>query len=180
MGLADANPQGILFGGASPWIRDLAIILKDAGYSVVLLDTNYRNVAAAKMSGLTAYCKSVLSDFAREEVDLAGVGKFLALTRNDAVNAMAAAEFSHVFSRQNVYLLPPRDTRKGERAKVGEVSKGRELFADAWNEDRLQKVYENGYRPKLTNISDEFTFEDFRHEHGDCLLYTSPSPRDRG
>lgn len=101
LGLADANPQGILFGGASPWIRDLAIILKEVGYSVVLLDTNYHNVAAAKMAGLTAYCKSVLSDFAREEVDLAGVGKFLALTPNDAVNAMAAAEFSHVFSRQN-------------------------------------------------------------------------------
>ena len=170
LGLADANPQGILFGGASPWIRDLAIILKDAGYSVVLLDTNYHNVAAAKMAGLTAYCKSVLSDFAREEVDLAGVGKFLALTRNDAVNAMAAAEFSHVFSRQNVYLLPARDAGKGERSKVGEVSKGRELFADAWSDDRLQKVYENGYRPKLTRITEEFTFDDFQHEHGKDMM----------
>ena len=44
------------------------------------------------------------------------------------------------------------------------------MFADAWNEDRLQKVYENGYRPKLTNISDEFTFEDFRHEHGEDVM----------
>ena len=170
LGLADANPQGILFGGASPWVRDLAIILKDAGYSVVLLDTNYHNVAAAKMAGLTAYCKSVLSDFAREEIDLAGIGKFLALTRNDAVNAMAAAEFSHVFSRQNVYRLLARDAKKGGRAKVGEVSKGRELFAEAWSEDRLQKVYENGYRPKLTRISDEFTFADFRHEHGEDVM----------
>lgn len=170
LGLADANPQGILFGGASSWIRDLALVLKEAGYSVVLLDTNYRNVAAAKMAGLTAYCKSVLSDFAREEVDLAGVGKFLALTKNDAVNAMAAAEFSHVFGSQNVYRLPAKDAKKGERAKIGEVSKGRELFADAWSEDRLQKVYENGYRPKLTSISDEFTFEDFVHEHGEDVM----------
>ena len=170
LGLADANPQGILFGGASPWIRDLAIILKEVGYSVVLLDTNYHNVAAAKMAGLTAYCKSVLSDFAREEVDLAGVGKFLALTPNDAVNAMAAAEFSHVFSRQNVYRLSAVDAKKGERAKLGEVSKGRELFADAWSEERLQKVYENGYRPKLTSITEEFTYEDFQHEHGEDVM----------
>ena len=170
LGLADANPQGIMFGGASPWIRDLALVLKDAGYSVVLLDTNYHNVSAAKMAGLTAYCKSVLSDFARQEVDLAGVGKFLALTKNDAVNAMAVAEFSHIFGRQNVYRLSAKDANKGERAKVGEVSKGRELFADAWNEDRLQKVYENGYRPKLTNITEEFTFDDFQHEHGEDVM----------
>jgi hypothetical protein len=170
LGLADANPQGILFGGASPWIRDLAKILKEAGYSVVLLDTNYHNVSAAKMAGLTAYCKSVLSDFAREEVDLAGIGKFLALTKNDAVNAMAAAEFSHVFGSQNVYRLLAKDAKKGERAKLGDVSKGRELFAEAWSEQRLQKVYENGYRPKLTNITDEFTFEDFLHEHGEDVM----------
>ncbi len=170
LGLADANPQGILFGGASPWIRDLALVLKEAGYSVVLLDTNYRNVAAAKMAGLTAYCKSVLSEFAQEEVDLAGIGKFLALTKNDAVNAMAAAQFSHVFGSQNVYRLLARDAKKGERAKIGEVSKGRELFAEAWSEQRLQKVYENGYRPKLTSISEEFTFKDFLHEHGEDVM----------
>jgi hypothetical protein len=170
LGLADANPQGILFGGASPWVRDLALVLKEAGYSVVLLDTNYRNVSAAKMDGLTAYCKSVLSDFAHEEVDLAGVGKFLALTKNDAVNAMAAADFSHVFGSQNVYRLPASDAKKGERAKIGEVSKGRELFAEAWSEQRLQIVYENGYRPKLTSITDEFTFDDFLHEHGEDVM----------
>ena len=127
----------MLFAGAAAWIRDIAVILKDAGYAVVLVDTNYDNISAAKMAGLPAHCKSILSEYAHEEIDLAGIGRFLALTKNDAVNAMAAADFSHFFGSQNVYRLFPADADKGSRAKVGEVSKG-------------------------------------------CLLYTSPSPRDRG
>jgi CPA1 family monovalent cation:H+ antiporter len=170
LGLADANPQGILFGGATPWIRDVAVILKKAGYVIVLVDTNYQNVSAAKMAGLTAHCKSILSDYVHENIDLAGVGRFLALTKNDAVNAMAAAEFSHLFGSQNVYRLLPSDADKGERSKVGEVARGRELFAEEWGEARFRIAYENGFRPKSTRISEEFTFEDFEAEYGDEVL----------
>jgi CPA1 family monovalent cation:H+ antiporter len=170
LGLAEANPQGIMFGGASPWIRDVAAILKKAGYTIVLVDTNYQNVSAAKMAGLPAHCKSILSDYAREEINLAGIGRFLALTKNDAVNAMAAAEFSHLFGSQNVYRLLPGDIEKGARSKVGEVARGRALFAETWGEERLRVAYEDGFRPKLTRISAEFTFEDFEEKYGDHVL----------
>jgi CPA1 family monovalent cation:H+ antiporter len=167
LGLAEANPQGILFGGADPWIRDVALTLKGAGYAVVVVDTNYGNVSAAKMKGLQAYCKSILSDSAREEINLAGIGKMFALTKNDAVNAIAAKEFAHIFGSKNVFRLKPHDADKGARSKVGHVTKGRELFSDEWSEARLQQAHKNGYRPKLTRISDEFTYEDFKAEHGD-------------
>ena len=170
LGLAESNPQGILFGGAAAWIRDIAVILKDAGYAVVLVDTNYRNISAAKMAGLPAHCKSILSEYAHEEIDFAGIGRFLALTKNDAVNAMAAAEFSHFFGSQNVYRLLPSDVDKGSRAKVGEVSKGRELFAETWGEDKFEEAYSQGFRPKLTRVSAEFTFEDFKARHGDGVV----------
>ena len=170
LGLAESKPQGFLFGGAAPWIRDIAVILKDAGYAVQLVDTNYNNISAAKMAGLSAHCKSILSEYVQEEIDMAGIGRFLALTKNDAVNAMAAAEFSHFFGSQNVYRLLPSDVDKGSRAKVGEVSKGRMLFADTWGEEKFEEAYEQGYRPKLTRISAEFTFEDFKARHGDGVV----------
>lgn len=170
LGLAESNPQGILFGGAAAWIRDIAVILKDAGYAVQLVDTNYRNISAAKMAGLSAHCKSILSEYAHEEIDMAGIGRFLALTKNDAVNAMAAAEFSHFFGSQNVYRLLPNDADKGSRAKVGEVSKGRELFAETWGEDKFEEAYAQGFRPKLTRMSVEFTFEDFKAQHGEEVV----------
>ncbi len=170
LGLAESNPQGIMFGGASGWIRDVAKILKEVGYTVVLVDTNYQNVSAAKMAGLPAHCKSILSDYVHEEINLAGIGRFLALTKNDAVNAMAAADFSHVFGSKNVYRLLPGDLEKGARSKVGEVARGRELFDETWGAERLRTAYENGFRPKLTNITAEFTFEDFASKYGDQML----------
>ncbi len=170
LGLAESNPQGILFGGATAWIRDVAAILQSSGYRAVLVDTNYQNVSAAKMKGLTAHCKSILSDYVHEEIDLAGIGRFLAITKNDAVNAMAAADFSHLFGSQNVYRLLPADADKGNRSKVGEVAKGRELFQEEWGEDRFQEAYQNGFRPKLTKISEAFTFHDFETKYGDQVL----------
>ena len=101
---------------------------------------------------------------------MAGIGRFLALTQNDAVNAMAVAEFSHFFGSQNVYRLPPSDSDKGSRAKVGVVSKGRLLFAENWNETKFEEVYNRGFRPKLTRITTEFTFEDFKAKHGEEVI----------
>ena len=93
-----------------------------------------------------------------------------ALTRNDAINSMAASEFSHLFGSKNVFRLKRRDEAKGDRAKVGHSAKGRELFADAWNQERLREVYEQGYRPKLTKMSEEFGFEDFLALNGNDVI----------
>jgi CPA1 family monovalent cation:H+ antiporter len=170
LGLADSNPQGILFAGADPWIRNIALTLQEAGYSVLLVDTNYANVAAANMEGLTAHCKSVLSEFVHEDVNLAGIGKLFALTKNDAVNAMAAKEYAHMFGSKNVFRLSPADSGKGERAKVGHAAKGRELFSDDWSEQRLQAAFAKGQRAKITRMSDEFAFQDFKEQHASDVV----------
>ncbi len=170
LGLAEANPQGILFVGADSWIRDVAKTLQDAGYAVVLIDTNYPNVSAAKMQGLPAHCKSILAESVRENINLVGIGRMFALTKNDAVNAIAAREFAHMFGSKNVFRLRPCDAEKGERSKVGYVAQGRELFSDDWSEARLQQAYGRGFRPKLTQMSHEFNYEDFKAEHGDDVV----------
>ncbi len=109
LGLADPNPQGVLFAGADYWIREIASALHQEGITVALLDTNYSNVAAARMAGLNAHCISVLSEYVHEELDLAGIGRLLALTPNDEVNSLASIEFAHHFGRKNVFQLAPWD-----------------------------------------------------------------------
>ena len=54
LGLADPNPQGILFAGAEKWVREIAKVLHEEGYSVMLVDTNYANVAEAQMDRLAS------------------------------------------------------------------------------------------------------------------------------
>ena len=95
LGVADPNPQGFLLVGAHRWARALAEVLKRAGVSVVLVDSNRSNVKAARMAELRAHEANALGDFIDEELDLQGIGRMLALTPNDEVNALAAQRFIH-------------------------------------------------------------------------------------
>ena len=167
MGLADDNPQGIIFAGADVWIRELALLLQNNGFAVMLVDTNYQNISAAKMAGMRAFCASILSEQVLEETSLTGIGKLFALTRNDAVNAFAAKEYSHHFGTKNVYRLSPPDSGKKERATMGHKSSGRVLLDDEWSEPRLRAAWDAGFRPKMTRLTEEFTFNDFQHQHGE-------------
>ena len=170
LGLAEANPQGILFAGADPWIRDVAKTLKEIGYAVVIVDTNYRNTSAARMEGLASHCKGILSDHVRNHVNLTGIGKMFALTRNDAINAMAVREFSHLFGSGNVYRLQPKDAEKGERAQIGHVGKGRTLFNEKCDEVSMARKYREGFRAKATRLTDEFTYEQFCSQYGNNVF----------
>jgi len=62
LGLAAKNARGVLFAGANNWARLLAKALHDDGHDVLMLDTNFSNVAAAKMAGIPATRAAPLDD----------------------------------------------------------------------------------------------------------------------
>ncbi|MCB9921597.1 MAG: sodium:proton antiporter [Planctomycetaceae bacterium] len=168
--LADPNPQGILFASAEPGIREIAQQLQREGFPVLLIDTNYAHIAAAKMEGVPAECASVLSDHVREELDLAGIGRLLAMTANDEVNSLAVREFSYLFGRANVYQLTPWDEGSGKRTSVSEHLRGRLLFGKHLNHDALAARFLVGNTVKSTKLSDEFSFEHFRARYSDSAI----------
>jgi hypothetical protein len=168
--LSDSNPQGILFAGAAPWIRNLAGALQDEGYPVLLVDTNYSHVAAARMEGIPAECCSILSEHVQEELDLNGIGRLLAVTPNDEVNALAVRELAHVFGRANVYQLAPWDERAGRRASVSEHLRGRTLFDKNVHHGTLLRRFESGARIKKTRLTEEFSGEQFAELYGESSM----------
>ena len=168
--LAEPNPQGILFASAEPGSREIAKQLQAEGFAVLLVDTNYAHVAAAKMAGLPAECASILSEHAREELDLAGIGRLLALTANDEVNSLAVREFSHQFGRANVYQLPPWDKGSSKRTSTAEHLRGRLLFDEQLDHDALTSRFARGVQVKATKLSDEFSYEDFVSRYGDSAI----------
>jgi NhaP-type Na+/H+ or K+/H+ antiporter len=167
LNLSDTNPQGVLFVGAEPWVRDMAQLLDEENVQAMLVDTNYANVAAARMSGIRAECISVLSEHVNENIDLAGIGKLLAMTGNDEVNALAINEFAHVFGRVNVYQLAPWDSGSGRRTSVGDHLRGRLLFDKQLSHDELAGRLESGFQLKKTRLSKAFTLDDFVARYGE-------------
>lgn len=170
LGLSTPNPQGILFAGASQWVREVAKIIQDQGFRVLLVDTNYRNTATARQDGLPAQCASVLSEYVDEEVDLGGIGRLLAVTPNDELNRLAAMEYSHDFGRAGVFQLNPIDGGSGRRDTSSPHIQGRLLFGEEVSYSTLAGRVNSGAQIKKTGISDEFTFENFVTRYGDSAI----------
>jgi hypothetical protein len=165
LGLADANPQGVLFAGADAWVRDFGQVLRKCGFSVAFVDTNFGHVAAAKMEGMPAYCASILSENVPDEVDFAGLGKMLAVTQNDLVNTVAAKTFAHYFGKKNVYQIRSSRKPSKRRLDLSESTRGRALFADGVDDQRLFNDFAGGNRCKATKLSAEFTWDHFRERY---------------
>lgn len=167
LGLSDTDPQGVLFAGADPPIRAIAGALHDEGIPVVLVDTNYGNVAAARMDGLSAECVSILQEHVKEHLDLGGIGRLLAMTANDEVNSMAVGEYTHIFGRENVYQLTPWDDRSGQRSSIAEHLHGRLLFDRDFHFGDLSGSIQDGWQIKKTRLTEEYGVEDFWDRYGD-------------
>jgi len=171
LGLADPNPQGVLIAGAGPLARSIGKALHENDVLVMLVDTNFRHVTAARMEGMKAVCASILSEHAAEDLDLGGIGRLMAITPNDTVNALAVRVFKHHFGRQNVLQLASVEGGAGPREAVGHHLKGRILFEEGLTFERLTGLLgaQATSQIKTTPLSESFTYEDYRERYTDAI-----------
>ncbi|MFK8025911.1 MAG: cation:proton antiporter [Ilumatobacter sp.] len=113
LGLADAQANGVLLVGSHAAARGIAVELKERNVKTLLIDTDPYNVTRAIGRGLTARRMSALAEDAAESLDLRGIGRLLAITSNDEVNALSTARFARVFGRREVFQLAPGKKRSG-------------------------------------------------------------------
>lgn len=164
LGVADPDPQGVLFIGAQPWSRAIAQALWDAGYPVRLVDDNWAAIAAARQSGLPTFYAGVLEEYVLDEIDLEGIGRLVALTPNDEVNALAALHFREVFGRSEVYQLPPDGVTDDEELLPRHL-RGRFLFGPDVTYSALDERFRHGATMKQTPLTEAFTYDDFQSHY---------------
>ncbi|QTN32232.1 cation:proton antiporter [Akkermansiaceae bacterium] len=170
LGLAARNASGILFAGADPWVRMAAKALHDDGHRVLLLDTNFPNVSAAKMMGLEAQRANILSEFAEEELDLNGIATLAAVTTNDEVNSMAAQRFIHQFGRGGVWQLAPLDREGHHRKSISDEIRSQNLFMDRPDHALLSKIVAEGGQMKKSQMTEKFDFAKFRETYPAAIV----------
>ena len=148
--LALPNAQGCLIVGASQFSREMAKVLQDNNFKVVMVDTNWRNVSLARMDGFKTYHGSVTSDYILDEIDYFGLGKMLSMTPNDEVNSLAAINYSKVFGGDQVYQLASTLKEKEDREEVAKELKGKILFGKQANYQKLNELIQRGYKIKTS------------------------------
>ena len=162
LGLSDPNAQGALIAGAGPFAVALGEALQKLGFAVVHVDSNRDAVSQARLGGLAAHYGSILSRKVVEGLPLGGTGRFLGLTPNDEVNALAAAHFAALYGRAEVYQAAADEAGGDE---VRRDLRGRVLFDAGLTLSRLDTLVGRGWSVKATPLTDEFGFDDFRARH---------------
>ncbi len=168
--LAVENPQGILFAGVSDWVIQAGKHLQDEECQVLVVDTNYEKLSAARMVGLTTQRASIVSEYTVEEMDLAGLGRLIALTPNDEVNSLGCQEFRQEFGTANVFQLTPRDNDSSHRVTTSEHLRGRYPFSSAPTFDEIEELITRGATVKKSVFTENFKLTEFRERYGDDAI----------
>ena len=166
--LAEEDPQGMLIVGAHALARSLARVLQHQGFRTVLIDTNEKNVEASRAEGLTAYHGNAVSEETLEELDLSGVGRMIAMTSNNEVNALATLHFPEVFSRAEVYQLPIEYDK--EISEPPQHLRGRFLFNEQLTFALLSKQIEQGATIEAIPITEEIDYVALQNLHSQQLI----------
>jgi hypothetical protein len=153
LGLAEQNPQGLVIIGATDWIRAVASEIQNAGFRVLLTDTNQSNVQQAERDGLDIYHGNILSEVAGDELNFGGIGRLLAMTPNNEVNTLVARQYQHTFGSESTYQLqlPGKpDDRKGISSLIG----GRPLFPQGMTHDDIAERFQSGAQMMTMTIDE--------------------------
>lgn len=128
LGLQRPPPNDWLFIGAHNFGRQLArALIEKNGQSVILIDTNARNIELAREEGLLAYHHNGMQaeELYENEEAFYGIGYVLALTDNIELNQLIMMRWSEVIDRDRTFGWIPR----GHASKEEQVS-GQAVFRD--------------------------------------------------
>jgi len=156
LGLAEPNPNGLLFVGAAPWVRTVARHVQDLDRTVALLDNNPDYVQAAREEGLTAHRGNTLSENILDEITLSGIGTLLITIPNDEIASLTALHFSEVFETTDIYQLAAQpDSRHGGEGVMPGHLRGRPLFGEDTSYQSLRAHVERGDAIEVLTVAEE-------------------------
>lgn len=205
LGLATTNPQGVVFAGSQQWVRQAAGALGEVGVPTILVSQDDGELQLARMEGVRTERSNILSDYAINDLDLAGIGSFVAATDDDGTNTTAAREFTHTLGRANVYQLRREDTgvattgsgagdcggfveRAGARRAAAAMPTARNSTSDKLvartpfrpplTYEQLEERVARGMTVRRTQLTQEFTLEDYLERNPEAvLLFTHDGTR---
>ena len=171
LGMAESNPQGILFLGAKTWVQSIAKAIQEQGISVLLMDANERNIEQTQERGLPAVAANALEEQVLDNLDLSGIKRFMALTANDDTNSLAALRFKEVFGRGEVYQPAASSFRpEVSLVRVPKHMRGRPLFGGGYTALDLEKRFEAGGEIRTFGITESGAYEALQAKYGQDLI----------
>jgi len=176
--VAEPAPSGFLIAGANGPARVVGKALQQLGSRVLLTDSNWENIRAARMENLPTYFGNPASQHAEAHLDLVGLGHLLALSPSGELNALAAMRFRHEFGHQRLYALASgQESQRTDKHRASHEHRGQALGDRALTYSQLANALNQGAELYSTQLTENFTWEDYQALHGSraTLLFARDS-----
>lgn len=170
LGVKSGSSQGLLIFGASKFCRELAKILRAKDVKVLLADNNWDNIRLARMDNIPVYFGNPASEHAETYMDLTGIGRVLIMSPYKQLNPLVSFHFQDSLGEKKVFGLNNAEVSSA-RHQVSESYKERLcLFGDAVSYAKIASQMAKGAQLKVTNLTENFTFEHFRKRYGETAM----------
>ena len=166
--VAEPPPSGFLIVGANGPARVIGKALQQLGSRVLLTDSSWENIRAARMENLPTYFGNPASEHAESHLDLVGLGHLLGLSPSGELNALAAMRFRHEFGPHRLFALAnSQESRRSDKHRAIHQHRGRALGDHALTYSQLLSELNQGAQMYSTHLTDTFTWEDYQALHGE-------------
>lgn len=171
LGVNAGKAQGLLIFGAASFSRQLAKMLIAKNVTVTLADNNWNNIKLARMDNIPVYFGNPISEHATNYLDTKGIGRLLVLSPYRQLNPLVNLHYQDIFGANKVYGLMRSDAAAGARHQLSETyQKSLGLFGENVSYSKLASLMAQGALIKQTNITDNFSFKDFKDRYGESVM----------
>ncbi len=168
--LGAGNPHGILIVGATPWSVDLAQMLQQLDVPTVVSDASWHHLRKAHMSGVRVHHGQVLSERAEETLELHELSHLLAMTANDAYNALVCGRFAPLFGRTRVYQLAVAGGDEDDAELMAPGARGNFAFDEKTTYEDFAQAYYRGSRFRKTELTDAYDYDAYQRDASDDTI----------
>lgn len=171
--VAQPKANGVLVVGASLISRALAKSLKDQKIPVLVADSEWQPIRAARMDDLPTFFGNPASEYADVHLDLTEMGQLVAMSDRREMNTLACVRYRPDFGKNSVFYLNNLSPDQSSKEEYAQSLKAQTLFGKNITFSSLSDLLRAGWQTKTTRVSDTFRWEDFvaRFEKAPILLY---------
>jgi NhaP-type Na+/H+ or K+/H+ antiporter len=167
LGLASRERPGVLIVGATPWSAALAAKLKEMKIPVMVADASWRRLRPARLADVETYYGEILSEVTEHHLDLNRFGTLLALSGNEAHNALVCTDLAPELGRAAIYQINARGKDEDDRRALSYTLQGRIFLHSGATLDELLRRHYAGWIYQRTRLSEEYPPEKYLKDLGE-------------
>lgn len=166
--VAEPAPSGFLIVGANGPARALGKALQQLDCRVLLADSSWENIRAARMEGLPTYFGHPASQHADAHLDLVGLGHLLGLSPSGELNTLACGRFLHDFGHKRLFVLASGlEVERSDKHRASDQHRGHMLGSQALTYGQLANLFNQGAELYTTHLTEGFGWADYQALHGE-------------